>query len=269
MAKFSPRESTRLSRRELIKGTGLAGVAAVAGAAGSAWAQQRNAPPRSDANGAERSADAATVAAADGVLTYFTAEEARFVRAAVDRLIPADDDWGGAEQAGVLYYIDRQLSSAYGAGAKLYLDGPWDPDAPAEFGYQLRYSPAELYRAAIAEVRDAVKQRNGGTEFWNLETDDMDAVLSALEHTEMKLASVPSDVFFETLLANTIEGYFSDPAYGGNRGMVGWRMVGFPGAFAQYAGLVDQHGFELEREPIGIANADAVLSQPAPSHAHG
>jgi gluconate 2-dehydrogenase gamma chain len=254
----------KLSRRELIKGTGLAGVAAVAGAAGTALAQQPSPAAQSDASGERRSADATT-----DVLTYFTDDEARFMRSAVERLIPADDEWGGAEQAGVLYYIDRQLSSGYGAGAKLYLEGPWDPDAPAQFGYQLRYSPAELYRVAIAEVRDAVKQHNGGKEFWDLGTEDMDAVLTALEHAEMKLASVPSDVFFETLLANTIEGYFSDPAYGGNRGMVGWRMVGFPGAFAQYAALVDQHGFEFKREPIGIANADAVLSQAAHPRAQG
>ncbi|HEU4616588.1 MAG TPA: gluconate 2-dehydrogenase subunit 3 family protein, partial [Gammaproteobacteria bacterium] len=232
---------TRLSRRELIKGTSLAGVAAVAGAAGSAWAQQRagTEAPASPAPEGERRED---------VLTYFSDEEARFVRAAVDRLIPADDEWGGAEEAGVLYYIDRQLSSAYGAGAKLYLSGPWDPEAPAQQGYQLRYSPAGLYRAAIAEVRDRVKQTHGGTEFWDLGPDDMDEALSDMEHAELPLASVPSDVFFETLLANTIEGFFSDPVYGGNRGMVGWKMVGFPGAFAQYAGLVDQHGFELKRE---------------------
>jgi gluconate 2-dehydrogenase gamma chain len=255
---------TKLSRRELIKGTGLAGVAAVTGAAGSALAQQRGAAARGDPNGAERAAETTT-----DVMTYFTADEARFVAAAVDRLIPADDEAGGAEEAGVAYYIDRQLSSAYGAGAKLYLEGPWDPDAAAEFGYQLRYSPAELYRVAIAEVRDAVKQHNDGKEFWDLDAEDKDAVLSALEHAEMELASVPSDVFFETLLANTIEGYFSDPAYGGNRNMVGWRLVGFPGAFAQYAGLVDQHGFEFKREPIGMANADAVLSRAADSRAQG
>jgi gluconate 2-dehydrogenase gamma chain len=255
---------TKYSRRQLIKGTGLAGVAAVAGAAGGALAQPQAPSERTDANEAPRPGGAATE-----VRTYFTDEEARFMRAAVERLIPADDEWGGADQAGVVFYIDRQLSSAYGAGAKLYLEGPWDPDAGAEFGYQLRYSPAELYRVAIAEVRDAVKEHNGGKEFWDLGTKDMDAVLTALEHAEMKLASVPSDVFFETLLANTIEGYFSDPAYGGNRDMVGWRMVGFPGAFAQYAGLVDQHGFEFKREPIGIANADAVLSQAPRSRAQG
>jgi gluconate 2-dehydrogenase gamma chain len=69
-------------------------------------------------------------------------------------------------------------------------------------------------------------------------------------------------VFFETLLANTVEGYFADPVYGGNRDMVSWRIIGFPGAFAQYLELVDQHGYVYDRPPIGIAGALA-------AHHHG
>ena len=51
----------------------------------------------------------------------------------------------------------------------------------------------------------------------------------------------------------TLEGYFSDPAYGGNRDMIGWRMVGFPGAYAQYVELVDVHDLAYSRAPISIA----------------
>ena len=64
---------------------------------------------------------------------------------------------------------------------------------------------------------------------------------------------VPSDVFFGELWEFTVEGFFSDPVYGGNRDMVAWRMIGFPGAYASYYDLVDRHGVTIERPPMSLA----------------
>jgi gluconate 2-dehydrogenase gamma chain len=36
-------------------------------------------------------------------------------------------------------------------------------------------------------------------------------------------------MFFSLLLQNVAEGPFSDPSYGGNFSMTGWRWIGFPG----------------------------------------
>ncbi|MBV8340731.1 MAG: gluconate 2-dehydrogenase subunit 3 family protein, partial [Candidatus Eremiobacteraeota bacterium] len=68
--------------------------------------------------------------------TFFTPPEQAFVSAACDRIIPADPPGPSASQAGVPYYIDRQLSGAWGNGAQLYRQGPWQPGTP-EQGYQL------------------------------------------------------------------------------------------------------------------------------------
>jgi gluconate 2-dehydrogenase gamma chain len=54
--------------------------------------------------------------------------------------------------------------------------------------------------------------------------------LKRLEAGGKDLAGVPGDLFFEHLWEVTLEGYFSDPVYGGNRGLISWRMIGFPGA---------------------------------------
>jgi len=51
----------------------------------------------------------------------------------------------------------------------------------------------------------------------------------------------------------TVEGFFSDPVYGGNRDMVAWRMIGFPGAYAPYYDLVQQHGIAVVRAPTSLA----------------
>jgi hypothetical protein len=92
-----------------------------------------------------------------------------------------------------------------------------------------------VYRRALAELAGALQ----GRPFEQRDAQAQDAFLKRLEAGELMLGDIPSAVFFETLLANTIEGYFADPMYGGNRGMVGWRMVGFPGAYAQFVQWVD------------------------------
>ena len=51
--------------------------------------------------------------------------------------------------------------------------------------------------------------------------------------------------FFELLLKNTQEGFFADPIYGGNRDMVGWKMIGFPGARYDYRDWVERHNRTL------------------------
>lgn len=235
--------SSEVSRRTLFQAAGVAGVAAALPA--SAAAQKPDVAPA--AHGTEE----------DGVLFFLNDREAAFLRAAVDRLIPPDENWPGAADAGVVTYIDRQLAGSYGAGAKMYLEGPWVPDAPTVQGYQLRFTPAELYRVALAEIGEALRATHGGKLFEELDPHQQDDVLKALESGDLDLPSIPSPVFFETLLANTIEGFFADPAYGGNRNMAGWRMVGFPGAFAQYIDLVEQHGRAFTRPPVSIADSGA------------
>lgn len=178
---------------------------------------------------------------------FFNAAEADFVAAAVDRLLPADE-FPSASEAGVVDYIDRQLAGPYGLGARIYLREPFERGTPQQ-GYQMPFTPAQLYRRALA----AVPAHLDGRPLAQRAAADQDAFLKRLEAGELMLGDVPSAVFFETLLANTIEGYFADPIYGGNRDMAGWRMVGFPGAYAQFVQWVDKHGVRFNRPPMSIA----------------
>jgi gluconate 2-dehydrogenase gamma chain len=82
---------------------------------------------------------------------------------------------------------------------------------------------------------------------------EQDAYLKKLEAGGHDLGAVPSDVFFAHLWESTLEGFFSDPVYGGNCGMVSWRMIGFPDAYASYYDLIDQHGIKLDRAPMSLA----------------
>ena len=63
---------------------------------------------------------------------------------------------------------------------------------------------------------------------------------------------MPARFFFNMLLDNTIEGFFSDPVYGGNRDKAGWKLVGFPGVAAVYTTHVDKHGVPYPAQPVSI-----------------
>lgn len=178
---------------------------------------------------------------------FFNAPEALFIEAACERLIPADESGPGALAAGVPGYIDRQLSGAWGAGERLYRSGPWVNGTPSQ-GYQLPFAPAELFHVSLRAILRSV-----GTPFNDLPEASQDAYLKSLESGEHDLDGVPSAVFFDALLKMSIEGFFCDPVYGGNRDMAAWRMIGFPGAYADYFEAVDRHGVKFEREPMSLA----------------
>jgi len=166
--------------------------------------------------------------------TYFNDTEWAFLTAATERLIPASDDGPGANEAGVPEFIDRQMETDYGYGGRWYLQGPFDPQADYTLGYQLRFTPREFYRAAVPDINDWCRQTYGAV-FAALKPALQDEALRLLEKGGVGLPNVSAAEFFAQLLNNTKEGYFSDPMYGGNRNMGGWKMIGFPGARADFA----------------------------------
>lgn len=171
--------------------------------------------------------------------SYFSAEEYRFLQSAVARLIPKDELGPGALEAGVPEFIDRQMDTPYAAGSNWYMQGPFQPDAATEMGYQLRLNPREIYRLGIAAANQWCSQ-NLGKDFAELSTADQDKALSAMEHGMEGFDNLPSATFFAMLWGNTKEGFFSDPLHGGNKDMVGWKLIGFPGARADFMDWIER-----------------------------
>ncbi|HET7596787.1 MAG TPA: gluconate 2-dehydrogenase subunit 3 family protein [Burkholderiales bacterium] len=182
---------------------------------------------------------------------YLTAQEGRFVDAAVARLIPADDLGPGAREAGVTVFIDRQLAGFWGTHGRNYRTGPWREGTPQQ-GFQSRLTPQEIYRAGIRETNlHCVKRHGKAFEF--LAPEQQDEVLRMLEDNEVLLESLPSRLFFNLLLRNTMEGFFADPMYGGNRDKIGWKLIGFPGLPASnYGELLQNHDLDYRPEPVSI-----------------
>ncbi len=243
----------RLSRRGLLIG-GTAGVAGVA--AGTARSPESEverstgALPWQDGDG-----DAPTLAGRTG-RSFLTAAERAFVAAAADRIIPPDSTGPSASEAGVVEFIDRRLAGAYGRGDHLYLGGPWFVGTPSQ-GLQIRQAPAGYFRTAIGEVEGWIGSRHGGKGLADLDAGAQDATLAALETGEAALPSVEAKQFFALLLENVRDGYFSDPIYGGNRGMAAWKMIGFPGARYDYSDWVSRHGEAVPLAPVGLAGRAA------------
>jgi gluconate 2-dehydrogenase gamma chain len=218
-------------RRKFLLGAGIAGTALAAGLTEPVVAQQP----------APAAAPAATAAPPDTEpFVTLTALEAAFITAAVDTLIPADELSPSGSDCGVAIFIDRQLGSAWGGGAKMYRTGPFMKGKP-EQGYQLPLTPREFFAAGITAANAWSRKTFGGKEFDRLAPADRVTALKAMEDGKAEFENFNARAFFAQLHAITMAGFFSDPIYGGNRDKIGWKVLGFPGLPATYSDKIDAY----------------------------
>jgi gluconate 2-dehydrogenase gamma chain len=230
-----------IPRRKFLVGAGLAGSAVASGLT-----------PANPATPAVAQTPASAAVPPEPLLTLTETEHA-FVAAAADTLIPADELSPSGSECGVATFIDRQLAGAYGAGARLYRDGPFTKAKP-EFGYQLPLNPREFFRAGIAAANEW-SRKTYGKDFDRLPGADREAALKAMEDGKAEFAGLSSRVFFNALLDISMEGFFADPIYGGNRNMAAWKMVGYPGLPATYREDIKKYlGKKYDKPPRSIAD---------------
>lgn len=186
---------------------------------------------------------------------FFSAEEAREVEAIVDRLIPADDLSVGGREAGCAVFMDRQLASEYGTASRQYMAAPFQDGAP-EQGDQSPLTPRERIRLGLAGLEKHC-QAQFQQSFSALSAEQQDGLLTTLEKGETTLEGIDAKLFFEQIHGNTMEGFFADPIYGGNRDMVSWKMIGFPGARYDYRDYIDRHNQKLDLVPLSLIGNSA------------
>jgi len=224
-------------RRDVLKGLGVTGaVAGIVAKTVSPGIDEAQAQPAAQPHGHTMARNGQ---AADA-FRFFTPPEAAVVVALVDTLIPKDDVGPGGVEVGVPMFIDRELAGAYGRGARMYLDGPFGEGTPQQ-GYQLPLPPADLYRVGIADLNAWCFKTRGGKTFDQLSVADRTMALKAVEAGEAEFVQVPARIFFSMLLQNTMEGYFADSMYGGNRNNAVWKMIGFPGAIGMYGDVIEKY----------------------------
>lgn len=240
----APGASHPISRRRLLTAGAVIPIVSASRASDirgdMPWQEGRSDAPKAEAGAKQGEAP----------YVFFNAAEAAFVEAAVARLIPEDELGPGALQAGVPFFIDRQLAGDYGNAARWYMQGPWAKGEPTQ-GWQTRMTPAGLYRAAVREIDEATGREMHKT-FAALAPADQEAWLHRLDQGRLELPTVEAKAFFKLLWQNTLEGFWSDPIYGGNRGMAGWRLIGFPGARYDLSAHVGAHGKPYPLPPVGL-----------------
>ena len=136
-----------------------------------------------------------------GTYHFFTTEEAPCIMAICEQIIPADKD-PGATDAGVIHYIDQELTDFYKGHQKMYRNGLM----------ALQASCNELHGKRFEELGFEEQ-----TEFL------MDMEKSALPHD--KWGNVKQDAFFQTLRKHTVEGFYSNPQHGGNKDYTSFKMM--------------------------------------------
>jgi hypothetical protein len=125
----------------------------------------------------------------------------RTLRAAIDRIIPADE-YPGASQSGVGEYLARQF----------------DKDLLPLF---------KDYCAGLASL-EAESVTRFERSFDSLTDEEKDLLLTQIEAGEVATTwTVPPQTFFKLLTNTTQEGFYSEPEQGGNRDAVSWFMIGF------------------------------------------
>jgi gluconate 2-dehydrogenase alpha chain len=137
-------------------------------------------------------------------------QEARTAEAIFERIFPADENAPGAKEIGVVTYVVRALSGAY-------------------------RDEVQGYRLGLAALDRAAKGRFGEP-FAACEPQQQDDLISDLERGELTGFRIPDQpTCFWTHREHAREGLFSDPAHGGNRDKLGWKVLGHPGVWLEYS----------------------------------
>ncbi|HEV2691079.1 MAG TPA: gluconate 2-dehydrogenase subunit 3 family protein [Bryobacteraceae bacterium] len=122
---------------------------------------------------------------------WFDPPTAAEIEAIAAQILP-DDDTPGARAAGVIWFIDRALAGYDQDKQQLYRDGLTAAQAKR----------AELFPAS--------------TNIAALSAEQQVALLKAIEKTD----------FFLQVRTHTVLGFLGHPMHGGNRDMVGWKLIG-------------------------------------------
>ena len=182
---------------------------------------------------------------------FFTRfEDFVVLQAATERIYPEDDNGPGAIKLGVPYFIDKQLAGKWGINAKDYRQGPFKESEPiADMSSLTR---GEIFISGLRKIDEESQKRFNET-FNKIEAEQQDEILTDFANGEIKMKGIGSDRFFNLLRSTTLEGAYSDPMYGGNRNMEGWKMKEFPGSVASYTDMIEEKEF-IKMDPISLTN---------------
>jgi gluconate 2-dehydrogenase gamma chain len=194
-----PSEQGGISRRVLLKmaAVGTLGVAAGAGAAAGLSHFTRTVPP---------------------AYRFFTEAEAALLIPICEQIIPRDDA-PGATDAGVIYYIDRQVSTVLSRCQQDYRLGL----------ESFRKTCLQCYKKDFEHLT------------FEQQTEALRLIESGRAPKEL-WEKTSQQSFFNLVLDHTRQGFYGSPRHGGNRDYASYRMLGLA-----YPNLIGQNRYPTPR----------------------
>jgi gluconate 2-dehydrogenase gamma chain len=184
--------------------------------------------------------------------SFFDPHQRATIDAAMARIVPSDDT-PGAREAGAVDFLDRYLSGIGYIYAKPDGSGFEQLNGRQADAWRKRVDLARhKYADGVVEL-DRRARESHGSDFADLTPGQQDDILRSLESPDrqegsgasrgerpityggpvepaLQQTNAESDLdFFPLLVTHTRQGWLADPIYGGNRGRVGWKTIGFPG----------------------------------------
>ena len=228
-------EGPRLSRRTLLRGGGILGVAVFVPGA---WSG--------------RPGGAVAVAAEADAAGFLTDAELATLRALVDRFIPGppEDPDPGAVDAGCAEAIDALLAAFAVDPPRIYAGAPFSDRAGSDVNHFAEFLPLDPYEERAWRLRiegsggDPALEHNGPVAGWQATYRDGLAALDAAAGGDGTFATLPGparDVILRTAddpavtglvdvaFPHTLEFMYGAPEYGGNRDLVAWEFTNFDG----------------------------------------
>ncbi len=268
-------DGPRLSRRALLRGGGILGVALFAPAL------------RAGHLGG------GIAVAAEAGQGFLTEAELATLRALVDRFIPGppEDPDPGAVEAGCAEAIDALLAAFAVDPPRIYAGAPFSDRAGSEVNHFAQFLPLDPYEERAWRLRiegsggDPALEFNGPVPGWQATYRDGLAALDAAAGGDGMFATLPGparDVLLRTsddaavtalvdvAFPHTLEFMYGAPEYGGNQDLVGWRFTNFDGD-VQPRGWTDEQVTQpdepgpsevLRQLPAGTSAADVAAMAP-------
>lgn len=205
------------------------------------------------------------------LLRFFSSHQAAVVGDATARIAPGPGDdpaeagHPGAREAGVTGYIDAMLGALAALGAVdasgggnevpvpvIFAGGPWSnrhtsgPDLMASF---IALDPVSriVWRKRLADWQRqytrgiAALDKLAGGDYTKAAPADQDKILARPEVS----------TFLSLLFEHTIDGMYSSPEYGGNRGLAGWKDISYAGDAQPLGYTSDEVERSDGRDPVG------------------
>jgi len=137
----------------------------------------------------------------NGFYHFFTPEEVLCIISFCEQIIPKDES-PGATEAGVIYYIDKQLSGVF-------------------------HYDQETYRNGIKTLQEYCTKKHSKL-FETLPIEEQTKLLILLESNQLNKTEwaqgKPSD-FFNLVRSHTMQGFYGSPIHGGNKNYMSFEML--------------------------------------------